>query len=196
MKKIGIDKRDPSYRHFYYDDLKILLTNPPQYEVHYVDDENDVDYIDCSYVIKIKDIFESNTNIEQDNDAVVLNGDKKEVDNVLESSDNSDKVIQIEEKKTTKKGRKKKVVKDLNKDIVEDNKEDVNSQSSTISVSISNVSYKYDVIELSFSNKEELVKMLNKFGADGWDLCSSEIYNNGLFSDKRIICIMKKVECI
>ena len=56
MRKIGIDKRDPSYRHFYYDDDVILSSNPPKYKINYVDDENDIDYVDCKYVIKIKDM--------------------------------------------------------------------------------------------------------------------------------------------
>lgn len=185
MKKIGIDKRDPSYRHFYYDDFKILTSDPPKYEVHYVDDENDIDYIDCMYVIKIKDVFEEEKNVEENKvvEAKIL--DKESGVSTVLKVDKS----KVNVTKPSKRGRKKKDV------IVEDesNTLTIENQNEEMSDIVNPHIYSYDVIELSFSNITELKDKLNEFGKLGWELCSTEIYTEGLFN-KKILCIMKKIE--
>ena len=122
MKCIGIDKRDPAYRHFYYDDETALQSNPPKYKVTYTDDETDVDYIDCNQVVKIKTIKEEVVESPQEQVLTVTENQN----GVLVEDDSAGNSVTIEKpkrkkaeskKETTKepqkRGRKKKILDDV-----------------------------------------------------------------------------------
>lgn len=199
MRKIGIDKRDPSYRHFYYDDSKVLTSNPPKYEVHYVDDESDIDYVECSCVIKIKDapteddLNQKLTKIEIDSNHdgkkdITITSDAADVSNVL------DNIINNDSNEQKKRGRKKKVVDETK--VILDKKQKNEDKVSIDFSTLLNVKFEYRIFDIDFSSSSELTDLLNKYGNDGWELCGTELYNEGLiFDKKKIFCVMKKIKC-
>lgn len=173
MKKIGIDKRDITYRHFYYDDEIILMSNPPKYEIHYIDDENDMDYIECSYVMKIKDVTEHNN--------VVMNNITEDV---LEVENTKEKKVK---KTTTKKDKK---VKDV------DNKQEENDEiiKKDIITENLNVKYEYKIMEYDIHSIDEMNVILNEYGENGWELFTFELCNYGIMinNKKKFFCVMKR----
>lgn len=194
MRKIGIDKRDPSYRHFYYDDEVILSSNPPKYKINYVDDENDIDYVDCKYVIKIKDmpvVKQPNTETEtvvEKIDSSVENGSlsvsyNSDYDNSItvtnQTTDYETKQM-VENEPVIKKSKKK------SKNVVENNVQCEENRH------IGDIKFEYRVFEYDFDNIDELNNKLNEYGEDGWDLVSMEIYKSGFVNKKRVLCVMKK----
>lgn len=186
--KIGIDKRDPSYRHFYYDDSEILTSNPPKYKVCYIDvegDESDIDYIECSNVVCIKTVVDKQSQTESD--VVIINTTEENKKNTKETT-------------PKKKGRKKSTA-ETDVDIKVPTNQSTESitdttQHTEIDFSkIMNIKFEYKTINFDFSSIDELTNMLNEYGESGWELCCSEIYSEGLiFDKKKILCIFKKVK--
>ena len=188
MKKIGIDKRDPEYRHFYYDDNEILYSNPQKFKVTYIDNENDIDYIDCSYVIKIKDVPGF---VEE---PVVQNIVGDTVEKTVEEEPKVEvKQEHAKPKVEKKRGRKKKEkeIADV-EEIVDAEKNPVEAKLDTSM--IKNNKYEYIVVDLSFSSSDILKDSLNEYGEMGWNLCSTELYSDGLFGGKKILCIFKRIK--
>lgn len=191
MRKIGIDRRDIFYRHFYFDDNDVLASNPPRYKIWYVDDENDIDYIDCSEVIKIKDAPVTNEN----KSTIDINNEEKAA-TPLKSSDDKVSTESInEQSKPKKRGRKKKSV-GYTDDKIENTKPiQTPISSSSFTLEPSNLKFEYKAFTVDFSSIQELVNTLNEYGEDGWELCSSELYSEGVFFDKKkVFCIMKKIK--
>lgn len=197
MKCIGIDKRDPEYRHFYYDDETALQSNPPKYKVTYTDDETDVDYIDCNQVVKIKTIKEEVVESPQEQVLTVT----ENPNGVLVKDDSAGNSVTIEKpkkkkgeskKETTKepqkRGRKKKISDDMIIDPSAPNKLlEINS------LRVFHL-FEYDIIKFEFSDINELKDTLNKYGDEGWELVHFDI-TDALFSTKKnILCIMKRVK--
>lgn len=197
MRKIGIDKRDPTYRHFYFDDSEVLSSNPPKYKIWFVDDENDVDYIECSKVLKIKDAaVETQT---ANDDAIKIDSIQDKIADIAipahpkdEVDKLSDKVVK-EQPEPKKRGRKKKPVEDNS--IKVENNETTQATISPLVVEQPNLKFEYKAFNVDFSSVDELVDLLNEYGEDGWELCTSEIYSGGMiFDKKKIFCIMKRIK--
>lgn len=197
MRKIGIDKRDPTYRHFYFDDSEVLTSNPPKYKIWFVDDENDVDYIECSKVLKIKDAPVETQTV---NDDVIkidsIQDEKADIVIPAHQKDEVDKVSVKEAKEQPepkKRGRKKKPVEDTT--IKVENNEPTQATISPLVVEQPNLKFEYKAFNVDFSSVDELVDLLNECGEDGWELCTSEIYSGGvIFDKKKIFCIMKRIK--
>jgi hypothetical protein len=197
MRKIGIDKRDPTYRHFYFDDSEVLTSNPPKYKIWFVDDENDVDYIECSKVLKIKDApVETQTANE---DVIKIDNIQDEKADIAIPAHQKDEVDKLSDKEAKeqpepkKRGRKKKPVEDTT--IKVENNEPTQATISQLVVEQSNLKFEYKAFNVDFSSVDELVDLLNEYGEDGWELCTSEIYSGGMiFDKKKIFCIMKRIK--
>ena len=207
MKCIGIDKRDPEYRHFYYDDETALQSNPPKYKVTYTDNEKDIDYIDCNQVVRIKTIKEEVVKSPQEQ-VLVAESLQEQVltaienpNGVLAEDDSAGNSVTIEKpkrkraeskKETTKepqkRGRKKKISEDM---II-----DPSAPKKLIELNSCRVFhlFEYDVIKFEFSDINELKDALNKYGDDGWELVQSDITDTLFSIKKNIICIMKRVK--
>lgn len=179
MKKIGIDKRDPNYRHFTYDDSEILTSDPPKYKVVYEDDENDIDYVECSYVICIKTI----------DDGIVVTNKKPDVEIKSEKVEKVEKVV-----KEPKPVKKQVVVEEPKKKQTRKKKTENVIEVEAVSVDETTIrnSFKYKVIEYEFTQVDELEKYLNELGVDGWELCGFNIYKKGLFTSNYIMGIIKR----
>lgn len=182
MRNIGIDKRDPEYRHFYYDDSLMLSSNPPQYQVNYVDDESEVNYVDCRYVIKIKSCpgEEQPKNV----DLVV---EQVETPPEPKKEPTAPKETITSTPAPKKRGRKKKV------DDITIIKKEAEPMQINIPDMTFNVGYEYSVIELEFINTNDLANELNSFGDDNWELCSAQLFTDGFLSNrKKILVIFKR----
>ena len=209
MKCIGFDKRDMGFRHFYFDDSEFSASNPPKYKVWYVDDESDIDYIDCRYVMRIKSVDEQKTTTIQPQTEIKIELPSKQSDTILDDdiySKSNENVISVpieitnenpKTKKTTpkaeepkKRGRKKKETKSL------DNSNKAVSQPVDPSDYVRPYhTYEYNVTEFECVSIDEIMKQLNKYGENGWELVNTDISIGGMFtSKKRIICIMKRVK--
>jgi hypothetical protein len=55
MEWIGINKADPSQRKFEFDDSRVLTSDPPQYSVRFLDN-NEVSSVVCDNVFKLKPV--------------------------------------------------------------------------------------------------------------------------------------------
>lgn len=57
--KIGFDMTDAESRKFYFDDSRVLTSNPPQYKVWYLDDTSDQEFVLANNVFVLKRVPES-----------------------------------------------------------------------------------------------------------------------------------------
>ena len=202
MLKIGFNKKDPDCRKFYFDDSTVLTSNPPNYKVWYLDDENDIDYVFCSDVFYLKPAPNQPKNeIEKSLEQVVQNNQLSgkitaPIDDTIKQSTISkpeppkdtiylDKVDIISDGKKVeivtqpkKRGRKKKETEEK-------------SITSTCSCDTS-IQFEYKVIDEYLETYEKLEIILNEMGQDGWELCGFEIFKTGITKPNSVMCIMKR----
>lgn len=197
MLKIGFDKSDPNYRKFYFDDSQVLTSNPPKYKIWYVDDESDIDFIECSKVFYLKPAqVQKQEHVEPIQETTVKVKPVESPQLTLSNSTYLEKstIAQPETPKITvdlnqvniipkkKRGRPKKdkVVEEVYKE--------------TDNISNSKLSYEYKVIDEYLKDGVELETILNEHGDDGWELCGFEIYKTGLTKQNTILCIFKRIK--
>lgn len=204
MKCIGIDKRDPEYRHFYYDDETALQSNPPRYKVTYTDNEKDIDYIDCNQVVRIKTIKEEVVESPQKQVSTVQEQVLTAIENpngVLVEDGSAGNSVTIEKPKRKKAESKKETTKEppkrgRKKKISDDVITDPSAPNKLSEINFFRVFhlFEYDVIKFEFSDINELKDTLNKYGDEGWELVHSNITDVLFSTKKNIICIMKRVK--
>lgn len=192
MIKIGIDKTDMSFRHFFFNDSEVLTSNPPKYKIWYVDDEEDVSFIECSKVITLKNqdgsIIQkqdntSNTStqpnlvIEEVNTyETYIDENAKEIEHVEIEHKEEPIVITDTQPEKRKRGRPKgsfKVKTVETPQIVENNL------------------FEYQVKDWELN--DEFENKLNEKGKEGWELCGFEIYRPKILSgDNKVLCVFKR----
>lgn len=184
MLKIGFSRQDPESRKFYFDDSQVLTSNPPKYKIWYVDDETDIDYIECSKVFYLKP-----AKIERNKPKPVVK--KEEPQQPITSEP-----IVIETKPETPKkkpGRKKKVSTSTDILPTPTPSMDILPTPTTSVIFDKNITYEYKVIDESFENTEDLQDTLNGLGEDGWELCGFETYRTNLFNKPTsAVCVLRR----
>lgn len=212
MLKIGFDRRDYECRKFYFDDSAILTSNPPRYKVWYVDDETEVDYIECEYVFVLKSVKNKdnepsakspskkstptpNTVKEEKSVNIVESVTENAVENVVvetpkEESSKIDNITHIDPEivKGVQAIIKPKRTRTSTKTI----KITPKPKTESTTIQIADVKYEYKVVDDYFNDSDNLEKILNDYGKDGWELCGFEIYKNGLTKPNSILYILKK----
>lgn len=175
MLYIGFSKSDFQSRKFYYDDELVLTSNPPRYKITYVDDETDIDYIDCSDVFCLKPVKPKSEQVVKKENKKTITEPTNTISSNIDSTQTDKQVdkISIEQKENILKIDTPNVPQHL------DLKVDL--------VSI----FEYKVINEQFVDDINLEHMLNKHGEDGWELCGFNMYRTGI-SKTNIICILKK----
>lgn len=184
MKKIGFDKRDSEFRKFYFDDDEITSTNPPKYIVKYIDNEKDIDYIECDNVFYLKPAnIQDNKNKEIDTDKS-LDFKKSEIE-IKSEPKHVQKKSEVDIKSEVKEEQPKKKRTYVKKKSVE--------KEETIVKEKKFDKIEYKVIDEAFTSDDDIQNMLNTYGEEGWELCGFDIYHTGLVkSNTNIICILKK----
>lgn len=184
MKKIGFDKRDIEFRKFYFDDDEVTSSNPPKYVVRYIDNEKDIDYIECDNVFYLKPVNIQENKHNEINLDKSLEVEKPEIDDnsklkLTQKKSDGDIKDEVKEEPIKKKRTytKKKLI-EKEESIVKENKSD---------------KIEYKVIDEIFTSDDDIQNMLNTYGEEGWELCGFDIYHTGLVkSNTNIICILKK----
>lgn len=195
MLKIGFNRTDPTSRKFYYDDSQVLTSNPPKYKVTYVDNENDIDYVECSKVFYLKP-----ANIEdykkQSQSRLKSTPAKKTVEKTKKTEPTIAEVSNTKETLKKRGGRKKKDVGvvDTTSDGVSVSATSLPATQAVIQVdNVVGLKFEYKVLDESFENTEELQNTLNELGESGWELCGFETYRTNLFNKPTsAVCVLRK----
>lgn len=200
MKWIGFDRNDPNSRKFEFDDETILTSNPPKFEVKYIDN-NEIGYIECSNVFKLKPVknkqsqkpienVQNNIIVEEENNNIFPQGVDEDIQNEI-LNELKPKNVQIVEPVVQKETVKKKPTRKKKEEIVipttETEEHNINIPFTT------NHKYEYTSILDEFVNKESLEKTLNELGNDGWEMINFEIVP-ATFNSSKVFCILKRIK--
>lgn len=186
MRKIGFDKRDSQYRKFYFDDDIMLSSNPPKYKVWYVDDENEIDYIECQNVFYLKPAPVQPQSNKKDESTTVVNVDS--ISNISKST-KEDNVIKIDNQENTNTS----IIEQPKKKRTYKKKTQTELSSSETCETCEIRKFEYKIIDEPFISDSDIQDTLNSYGQGGWELCGFEIYKTGIVkSSNNIICILKR----
>lgn len=184
MLKIGMDKTDRTFRHFEYDDER-KYGNPLRYKVLY-EESGTFGEVLCSNIISIK---KSNNTRNHFLDIPVYGSTSKQepISVVNESSDDTQKPIEVVEEK-----KKPKVTKSKSKTTLL-NGEPVEVKEISLGLNVSSKSFEYDVFVVdNVSYTDDIKHKLNEFGKDGWEVCGFQIVPKAFGFGSQAIIIMKK----
>lgn len=185
MRKIGFDKRDSQYRKFYFDDDIMLSSNPPKYKVWYVDDENEIDYIECQNVFYLKPAPVQPQSNKKDESTTVVNDS---ISNISKST-KEDNVIKIDNQENTNTS----IIEQPKKKRTYKKKTQTELSSSETCETCEIRKFEYKIIDEPFISDSDIQNTLNSYGQGGWELCGFEIYKTGIVkSSNNIICILKR----
>lgn len=191
MKVKGIEKGDKNFRHFEFDDEKVITRNGKKYyqvdygknplEGEYGDAE--IGYIPCENVM-------------------VLGGRRKPAEPVVaKTNDAPVSVPQMQEEPVEKKERKTSSTRtSKTKDSKTINETKKRSQKSNIEVTETLIApttpsdvekFEYYVSEFHSEDIHELQRQLNEMGDEGWEMCGFDT-NKSMFGNIHIVCIFKR----
>ena len=208
MKWIGISRNDPEQRKFEFDDSVVLKSDPPQYSIRFLDN-NEITSTLCSDVFKLKPVkpFKKMENVKPVEkpmfETPVLYGEKnentdgeeldeelqREIMNELKPKFKTPQIITdtvTKEKKTVKKTtRKKKTDETQFAAPVTDNP-------TTTVVDIPIHKYEYKTIFIDLDNIDLLQVELNELGENYWEIVNFKVIQSILPNKSKLFCILKR----
>lgn len=208
MKWIGISRNDPEQRKFEFDDSVVLKSDPPQYSIRFLDN-NEITSTLCSDVFKLKPVkpFKKMENVKPVEkpmlETPVLydekneNTDGEEVDEELQreimdelrpkfkTPQTKTDTVTKEEKPVKKTTRKKKTEETQITKTVTDNP-------TTTVVDIPIHKYEYKTIFIDLDNIDLLQVELNELGENYWEIVNFEVIQSILPNKSKLFCILKR----
>lgn len=208
MKWIGISRNDPEQRKFEFDDSVVLKSDPPQYSIRFLDN-NEITSTLCSDVFKLKPVkpFKKMENMKPVEkpmlETPVLYGEKnentdgEEVDEELQreimdelrpkfkTPQTKTDTVTKEEKPVKKTTRKKKTEEtQITKTVTE------NPTTTVVDIPIHK--YEYKTIFIDLDNIDLLQVELNELGENYWEIVNFEVIQSILPSKSKLFCILKR----
>ncbi len=210
MKWIGINRNDPEQRKFEFDDSVVLTSDPPQYSIRFLDN-NEITSTVCSDVFKLKPVkpFKRVENVkpvekpmfekpvmygEEDG-----NNDGEELDEELQREIMDElrpkfKTTQPQtitdtlskEEKTVKKTTRKKKTDETQFAVP------VTNNPTTAVVDIPTHKYEYKTMFIDLDNIDSLQVELNKLGENYWEIVNFEVIQSILPNKSKLFCILKR----
>ena len=208
MKWIGISRNDPEQRKFEFDDSVVLKSDPPQYSIRFLDN-NEITSTLCSDVFKLKPVkpFKKMENVKPVEkpmfETPVLYGEKnentdgEEVDEELQreimdelrpkfkTPQTKTDTVTKEEKPVKKTTRKKKTEETQITKTVTDNL-------TTTVVDIPIHKYEYKTIFIDLDNIDLLQVELNELGENYWEIVNFKVIQSILPNKSKLFCILKR----
>ena len=208
MKWIGISRNDPEQRKFEFDDSVVLKSDPPQYSIRFLDN-NEITSTLCSDVFKLKPVkpFKKMENVKPVEkpmfETPVLYGEKnentdgEEVDEELQreimdelrpkfkTPQTKTDTVTKEEKPVKKTTRKKKTEGTQITKTVTDNP-------TTTVVDIPIHKYEYKTIFIDLDNIDLLQVELNELGENYWEIVNFKVIQSILPNKSKLFCILKR----
>lgn len=208
MKWIGISRNDPEQRKFEFDDSVVLKSDPPQYSIRFLDN-NEITSTLCSDVFKLKPVkpFKKMENMKPVEkpmlETPVLydekneNTDGEELDEELQreimdelrpkfkTPQTKTDTVTKEEKPVKKTTRKKKTEETQITKTVTDNP-------TTTVVDIPIHKYEYKTIFIDLDNIDLLQVELNELGENYWEIVNFEVIQSILPNKSKLFCILKR----
>ena len=208
MKWIGISRNDPEQRKFEFDDSVVLKSDPPQYSIRFLDN-NEITSTLCSDVFKLKPVkpFKKMENVKPVEkpmfETPVLYGEKnentddEEVDEELQreimdelrpkfkTPQTKTDTVTKEEKPVKKTTRKKKTEETQITKTVTDNP-------TTTVVDIPIHKYEYKTIFIDLDNIDLLQVELNELGENYWEIVNFKVIQSILPNKSKLFCILKR----
>lgn len=208
MKWIGISRNDPEQRKFEFDDSVVLKSDPPQYSIRFLDN-NEITSTLCSDVFKLKPVkpfkkmenmkpvekpmFETPVLYDEKNE----NTDGEELDEELQreimdelrpkfkTPQTKTDTVTKEEKPVKKTTRKKKTEETQITKTVTDNP-------TTTVVDIPIHKYEYKTIFIDLDNIDLLQVELNELGENYWEIVNFKVIQSILPNKSKLFCILKR----
>ena len=208
MKWIGISRNDPEQRKFEFDDSVVLKSDPPQYSIRFLDN-NEITSTLCSDVFKLKPVkpFKKMENVKPVEkpmfETPVLYGEKnenidgEELDEELQieimdelrpkfkTPQTKTDTVTKEEKPVKKTTRKKKTEETQITKTVTDNP-------TTTVVDIPIHKYEYKTIFIDLDNIDLLQVELNELGENYWEIVNFKVIQSILPNKSKLFCILKR----
>ena len=210
MKWIGINKNDPDQRKFEFDDSVVLKSDPPQYSIRFLDN-NEISSTACSNVFKLKPTKPLNKkpNLTVVDKPVVKLPDLAEENNVFGGGELTDEELQREianelrpvwdrqkqepvapsititdtseqKKKTT---RKKKA---------DETTLETTQSPTSVTLTLPEHKYEYKTILVDLESVSSLQDKLNELGEKFWELVNFEVVQSILPNKSRLFCVLKR----
>lgn len=208
MKWIGISRNDPEQRKFEFDDSVVLKSDPPQYSIRFLDN-NEITSTLCSDVFKLKPVkpfkkmenvkpvekpmFETPVLYDEKNE----NTDGEEVDEELQreimdelrpkfkTPQTKTDTVTKEEKPVKKTTRKKKTEEtQITKTVTE------NPTTTVVDIPIHK--YEYKTIFIDLDNIDLLQVELNELGENYWEIVNFKVIQSILPNKSKLFCILKR----
>ncbi len=208
MKWIGISRNDPEQRKFEFDDSVVLKSDPPQYSIRFLDN-NEITSTLCSDVFKLKPVkpFKKMENMKPVEkpmlETPVLydekneNTDGEEVDEELQreimdelrpkfkTPQTKTDTVTKEEKPVKKTTRKKKTEEtQITKTVTE------NPTTTVVDIPIHK--YEYKTIFIDLDNIDLLQVELNELGENYWEIVNFKVIQSILPNKSKLFCILKR----
>lgn len=208
MKWIGISRNDPEQRKFEFDDSVVLKSDPPQYSIRFLDN-NEITSTLCSDVFKLKPVkpFKKMENMKPVEkpmlETPVLYGEKnentdgEEVDEELQreimdelrpkfkTPQTKTDTVTKEEKPVKKTTRKKKTEEtQITKTVTE------NPTTTVVDIPIHK--YEYKTIFIDLDNIDLLQVELNELGENYWEIVNFKVIQSILPNKSKLFCILKR----
>ena len=208
MKWIGISRNDPEQRKFEFDDSVVLKSDPPQYSIRFLDN-NEITSTLCSDVFKLKPVkpFKKMENVKPIEkpmfETPVLYGEKnentddEEVDEELQreimdelrpkfkTPQTKTDTVTKEEKPVKKTTRKKKTEEtQITKTVTE------NPTTTVVDIPIHK--YEYKTIFIDLDNIDLLQVELNELGENYWEIVNFKVIQSILPNKSKLFCILKR----
>ena len=208
MKWIGISRNDPEQRKFEFDDSVVLKSDPPQYSIRFLDN-NEITSTLCSDVFKLKPVkpfkkmenvkpvekpmFETPVLYDEKNE----NTDGEELDEELQreimdelrpkfkTPQTKTDTVTKEEKPVKKTTRKKKTEEtQITKTVTE------NPTTTVVDIPIHK--YEYKTIFIDLDNIDLLQVELNELGENYWEIVNFKVIQSILPNKSKLFCILKR----
>lgn len=208
MKWIGISRNDPEQRKFEFDDSVVLKSDPPQYSIRFLDN-NEITSTLCSDVFKLKPVkpfkkmenvkpvekpmFETPVLYDEKNE----NTDGEELDEELQreimdelrpkfkTPQTKTDTVAKEEKPVKKTTRKKKTEEtQITKTVTE------NPTTTVVDIPIHK--YEYKTIFIDLDNIDLLQVELNELGENYWEIVNFKVIQSILPNKSKLFCILKR----
>lgn len=208
MKWIGISRNDPEQRKFEFDDSVVLKSDPPQYSIRFLDN-NEITSTLCSDVFKLKPVkpFKKMENVKPVEkpmlETPVLydekneNTDSEELDEELQreimdelrpkfkTPQTKIDTVTKEEKPVKKTTRKKKTEEtQITKTVTE------NPTTTVVDIPIHK--YEYKTIFIDLDNIDLLQVELNELGENYWEIVNFKVIQSILPNKSKLFCILKR----
>jgi hypothetical protein len=212
---IGINKNDPDQRKFEFDDSVVLTSDPPQYSIRFLDN-NETTSIVCNNVFKLKPVKPLNN---RKNSTVVDKPPVKKQEFIEESDGFGDgaeitdeelqREIADELRPVWEKQKNKQVLLNPTPTTITDNIVDTKKKTTRkkkadettldatqfptgVTLTLPEHKYEYKTILVDLESVSSLQDKLNELGEKYWELVNFEVVQSILPNKSRLFCILKR----